>query len=116
VAKASWIRYIHAALWPPLVWKRKSGMLNALITLATTGISEATSFDIAGFNAVHHHAVNPLMMPEEPTTLTLALIGAGLLAGYAVINRVRRQQQPVIAAFPTAKTPTSPQRSKRGAA
>jgi len=91
-------------------------MLNALLTLATTGISEASSFDIAGFNAVHPHAVNPLMTPEEPTTLTLALIGAGLVAGYAVINRVRRQQQPVIAAFPATKTQNSPPRSKRGAA
>jgi hypothetical protein len=90
-------------------------MLNALITLATTGISEASSFDIAGFNVIHPHAVNPLMTPEEPTTLTLALIGAGLIAGYAVINRVRRQQ-PVIAAFPTAEARISPTRSKRGAA
>ncbi len=91
-------------------------MLNALITLATTGVSEAGSFDIAGFNIVHQHAANPLMTPEEPTTLALALIGAGLIAGYAVVQRVRRQQQPVIAAFPTLGKQAPAAKQKRGAA
>jgi hypothetical protein len=90
-------------------------MLDGLISLATTGISEASSFDIAGFNAVHHPAANPLMTPEEPTTLTLALIGAGLIAGYAAVKRMRRQQ-PVVATFTTTTKQNAPQWSKRGAA
>ena len=89
-------------------------MLNALLTLATVGVSEAGSFDIAGFNAVKQHAVNTLMTPEEPTTLALGLIGAGLIAGYAAIKRMRRQQ-PAILVFPTSERRTSQQRSKRGA-
>jgi hypothetical protein len=91
-------------------------MLNALITLATAGVSEASSFDIAGFNIVHKHVVNPLMTPEEPTTLMLALIGAGMIAGYAAITRMRRQQRPVATVLMTSGSLAAPERTKRGAA
>jgi hypothetical protein len=91
-------------------------MLNALITLATAGVSEAGSFDIAGFNVVHQHVANPLMTPEEPTTLALALIGAGLIAGYAAITRMRRQQLPAATILTTSGRQIAPERPKRGAA
>ncbi|HEX4414554.1 MAG TPA: hypothetical protein VH107_13060 [Lacipirellulaceae bacterium] len=91
-------------------------MLNALISLATAGISEAGSFDIAGFNVVHQHAANPLMTPEEPTTLALAAVGAGLIAAYAVVKRIQRQQVPAATILTTSGRQIAPQRSKRGAA
>jgi hypothetical protein len=91
-------------------------MLNALITLATAGVSEASSFDIAGFNIVPKHVVDPLMTPEEPTTLMLALIGAGMIAGYAVVKRMRREQTPVATVLMTSGRQLAPERTKRGAA
>lgn len=91
-------------------------MLNALISLATAGVSEAGSFDIAGFNVVHQHAASSLMTPDEPSTLALAAVGAGLIAAYAVIKRIRRQEVPAATILSTSGRQLAPQRSKRGAA
>lgn len=68
-------------------------MLNSLIALSTLLISEASSWDPASLNIVPTHAKNPLMVPEEPATLTLALIGIGILGAYAGIQRMLRPRR-----------------------
>ncbi|HEX3598954.1 MAG TPA: hypothetical protein VHU84_02355 [Lacipirellulaceae bacterium] len=91
-------------------------MLNALAMLATVVNSDASSFDPAGFLAVPTHVDNPLMTLNEPSTLALAAIGIGMIAVYAMTQRIWRSQRAgaTITAFPSK--PTVTERPKRGAA
>jgi hypothetical protein len=91
-------------------------MLNALAVLATAITSDASSFDPAGFLIVPTHADNPLMTPNEPSTMALALVGIGMIAVYALTQRIWRSQRAgaTITAFPSKPAVTDPR--KRGAA
>jgi hypothetical protein len=91
-------------------------MLNALALLATGSLSDAHPFDTAGFLKLPTHVVDPLMTPNEPSTLALAGIGIGIIAVYAITQRVWQSHQAgaTIKAFPTK--PTATERRKRGAA
>jgi hypothetical protein len=48
-------------------------------------------------------AVSPLLRPEDPSTLTLALIGAGTMAIYLAVRRAPRSR---IAVFRKVEVPT----------
>jgi hypothetical protein len=91
-------------------------MLNSLFVLADVLGTLPGSFDVASFTVVPTHSTNPLMTPEEPSTLALAIIGSGLIAAYAIIGRLRRSQRhaATISKFPSR--PIHSDRSKRGAA
>ena len=93
-------------------------MLNALIAVSALVISEASSWDPASLNIVPKHATNPLFVPEEPATLTLALIGISILGAYVVIQRLlrpRRELTDVSRPF-TSSRKFSDERRTRGAA
>lgn len=93
-------------------------MFNALVVLSAVVISEASSFDPAGFYVVPTRADNPLFTPEEPSTLVLAAIGIGIFGAYAATQRLWRSQRSV--ANPSRSTTSSrhevTERLKRGAA
>ena len=93
-------------------------MFNALVVLWAVVISEASSFDPAGFYVVPTQATNPFHAPAEPPTLVLAAIGIGIIGAYAATQRLWRSQRPA-AKVPRSTTSSQrevTERQKRGAA
>lgn len=84
-------------------------MLHALLLFSAVVISEAGAWDPAPFNAIPAHTENPLLTPEEPTTLVLGIIGGGIVAAYGVAQVLSRPKR---RATETSRTET---RSKRAA-
>jgi hypothetical protein len=91
-------------------------MLNSLFVLADVLGNLPGSFDVASFTIVPTQSTNPLMTPEEPSTLALAIVGAGLIAAYAIIGRLRRSQSQGATITKIPSRPIHSDRSKRGAA
>ena len=57
-------------------------MMNLIVASTAALISEAASWDPASLNVVNPPAGHPVFIPGEPATLTLAIIGAGILCIY----------------------------------
>ncbi len=91
-------------------------MLNSLIVLATVMGTDTTSVDLARLTVTPAHAVSPFMMPEEPSTLALAVVGGGLIAAYAIVGRWRRSQRRAAVITKIPSTSIHADRHKRGAA
>ena len=92
-------------------------MLHALITASTSLISNASILDPSLILARSTHAVTPLALPDEPTTLSLALVGIGLIGAYAGLRRLRRADRPVNVSWPTEPSKdAAANKSQRGAA
>jgi len=67
-------------------------MLISLIALVAVLLSGGIQFMSAGKGDAATSAKNPLITPEDPSTLTLALIAAGTLAVYFVARRGLRSR------------------------
>lgn len=93
-------------------------MLNSIIALFATLISEASSWDPASLNAVPVRSNAPALLPEEPSTLVLALIGIGIVGAYVGLQRWRRPQGPATRATGTPASGAQPatDQPRRGAA
>ena len=93
-------------------------MLNSLADLSATLLSEVASWDPATLNALPVQKGASVVLPDEPSTLALALVGIGIVTAYAGLQRWRRPQQPLrklAGDFGDSKKHTQEQR-KRGAA
>jgi hypothetical protein len=93
-------------------------MLNLFRNLSSALLFEATSWDPASANAMPVRASSPEMLPDEPSTLVLAMIGIGIMGVYVSLKRWRRPQE---LSAGTSDTPRSrnrvtPEHPKRGAA
>jgi hypothetical protein len=67
-------------------------MLISLIALVAVLLSSGIQFLSAGKADAATSAKNPLITPEDPSTLTLALIAAGTLAVYVVARHGLRRR------------------------
>jgi len=93
-------------------------MFNALVVLTAVVISEASSFDPAGYYVVPTRATNPLPTPGEPSTLVLAAIGIGIIGAYAATQRLWRSRRPAanVPRLTTSSKREVAELPKRGAA
>lgn len=66
-------------------------MLISLIALAAVLLSNAMQALIASTVSYDAGAISPSLRPEDPTTLTLSLIGAGTVAVYFTVRRPARK-------------------------
>lgn len=66
-------------------------MLITLIALAAVLLSNAVQALIAVAGSYDASEVSPSLRPEDPTTLTLALIGGGTVAVYLTVRRQARK-------------------------
>jgi hypothetical protein len=75
-------------------------MLITLIALAVVFLSNAGQLFVSSAGEEPVAAENPAFRPEDPSTLTLALIGIGTLAVYITVRRgwrARSQAIPTVA-------------------
>ena len=90
-------------------------MWNALFTMLLGLFAEVPPWDPASLQTSPVPVSHPAVLPAEPSTLVLALIGIGIFAAYAGVQRWRRVQ-PTKAANASAETESVPEPRKRGAA
>jgi hypothetical protein len=62
-------------------------MLDSCVDQTAAVTSETAAWDPASVHVISAPAQNPLFFPAEPSTLTLAIIGAGIIGIY---RRVRK--------------------------
>ncbi len=93
-------------------------MLSSIISLSTTLFPDGSTWDPALVNASPVQATGPAILPNEPTSLALALVGIGIVVAYAGLQRWRRPQPTATNAAGAPKTSRqlSADRLKRGAA
>jgi hypothetical protein len=70
-------------------------MLNLLPLLFAEVMSEAASWDPASLNVITLPARDPLFTPAEPTTLTLAVLGIGLIGVYSYVRKIQQYKRKV---------------------
>jgi hypothetical protein len=67
-------------------------MWNSIVALLLGLFAEVAPWDPASLNPMPVRISRPAALPAEPSTLVLALIGLGIFATYAGIQRWRRVQ------------------------
>jgi hypothetical protein len=92
-------------------------MLNSIMLLLAALVSESASWDPASVHAAPLQAPTTAGLPQEPSTLVLALIGIGILGGYAAVQRWRRPRLPAAQADTLVSSRrSSSEEIRRGAA
>ena len=94
-------------------------MLNSLVDLSATLLSEIAPWDPASLNPLPSQQGPSVFLPDEPSTFALALIGIGIMIAYAALQRWRRPQQPLVKLsgdFGGNKKKHTKEQRKRGAA
>ena len=71
-------------------------MLNSIADLSAMLLSEIAPWDPASLNPLPVQQGTSVFLPDEPSTLALALIGIGIMTAYAGLQRWRRPQQPLV--------------------
>jgi hypothetical protein len=90
-------------------------MWNTIVCLLIGLFAEVARWDPALLNPPPVPRARPVTMPAEPSTLVLALIGAGMLVAFAGIQRWRRGQLTKTTSAPQLQE-VAPESRKRGAA
>jgi len=90
-------------------------MWNELIALLLGLFAEVAPWDPASLNPLPVRVSQPAVLPAEPSTLLLAVIGIGIFAAYAGVRRWRRSQPTKKASAPISSE-SVPEPRKRGAA
>lgn len=67
-------------------------MINGLIGLMATVVTDPSTFDPVAYNAPAPHVEHPLFTLREPATIALGLIGGGLLVFFVRAKRVTRRK------------------------
>ena len=90
-------------------------MWNAIVCLLLELFTEAAPWDPATLNPPPAIPIQHAALPAEPSTLMLALIGIGIFAVFAGVQRWRRVQPPTRVNAPRTHE-AAPEPRKRGAA
>ena len=90
-------------------------MWNTIVCLLIGLFAEVAPWDPAAFNPPPAPRATPVTMPAEPSTLVLALIGAGMLVAFAGVQRWRRVQ-PTKTTGAAQLRDAAPEPRRRGAA
>jgi hypothetical protein len=90
-------------------------MWNTIVCLLIGLFAEVAPWDPALLNPPPVPRARPVTMPAEPSTLVLALIGAGIFAAFAGVQRWRRVQPTKTTSAPQLRE-AAPEPRKRGAA
>jgi hypothetical protein len=90
-------------------------MWNTIVCLLIGLFAEVAPWDPASLNPPPVTRERPISLPAEPSTLVLALIGAGMFIAFAVTQRRRHVSPMKTTSVPTWRE-AAPEPQKRGAA
>lgn len=88
-------------------------MIDGLIGLMATVVTDPSTFDPVAYNAPAPHVEHPLFTLPEPATIALGLIGGGLLVLFVRAKRYARLMRSDAGATVGTKSRSSKRRQTR---
>lgn len=88
-------------------------MINGLIGLMATVVTDPSTFDPVAYNAPAPHVEHPLFTLPEPATISLGLIGGGLLVLFVRAKRHARLKRDDAGAAAGTKSRSDKRRKSR---